>query len=175
MTTTTLLLAAAIVLMAAVWTVRGMRRRRALRSRTQIEDALKHLFEQEYRGRLASFDSLGGALRLSDSRRHAAARRACSTRAWSSPRGQEFELTPDGERVALQIVRAHRLLERYFADEARLPLRDRSTPPPSGASTRSRRTEVDALSASLGHPRSIRTAIRFRRATARSRRRPARR
>ena len=41
-------------------------------------------------------------------------------------RGQDFDLTPDGERLALQVVRAHRLLERYFADEARLPLARRA-------------------------------------------------
>ena len=37
--------------------------------------------------------------------------------------GQSFALTADGKRLALQVVRAHRLLERYFADEARLPLK----------------------------------------------------
>ena len=31
-------------------------------------------------------------------------------------------LTPEGERWAMQTVRAHRLLERYLADEARMPL-----------------------------------------------------
>ena len=65
--------------------------------------------------------------------------------------GQEFQLTPDGERLALQIVRAHRLLERYFADEARLPLRD-----VHAAAERREHSlspaDVDRLSASLGHP-----------------------
>jgi Mn-dependent DtxR family transcriptional regulator len=67
-------------------------------------------------------------------------------------RGQEFELTAEGERVARQVVRAHRLLERYFADEARLPL--------GAVHAEAERREhsltadqVEALSASLGHPR----------------------
>jgi DtxR family Mn-dependent transcriptional regulator len=67
-------------------------------------------------------------------------------------RGQEFKLTAEGERVARQIVRAHRLLERYFADEARLPLRDIHA-----AAERKEHTltaeQIEALDASLGHPR----------------------
>jgi DtxR family Mn-dependent transcriptional regulator len=66
--------------------------------------------------------------------------------------GQEFQLTPDGERLARQVVRAHRVLERYFADEARLPLREIH-----GVAERQEHTltpgQVDALAASLGHPR----------------------
>jgi len=66
-------------------------------------------------------------------------------------RGVEFDLTPEGERLALQIIRAHRLLERYFADEARLPLRKIHA-----AAERKEHSlspaDVDRLSASLGHP-----------------------
>jgi DtxR family Mn-dependent transcriptional regulator len=66
--------------------------------------------------------------------------------------GQEFRLTGDGEKLALQIVRAHRLLERYFADEARLPL-----PAVHAAAERREHSlspaDADRLSASLGHPR----------------------
>jgi DtxR family Mn-dependent transcriptional regulator len=36
--------------------------------------------------------------------------------------GMEVHLTASGERWALHIVRAHRLWERYLADEARMPL-----------------------------------------------------
>jgi DtxR family Mn-dependent transcriptional regulator len=65
--------------------------------------------------------------------------------------GQSFTLTPEGERAALQVVRAHRLLERYFADEARLPLRD-----VHAAAERKEHSlstdDVDRLSAALGHP-----------------------
>src|SRR5262245_4680763 len=101
---------AAVVGAYALWRVRrgpGVERRRR-------EDALKHLFEQEYRDRRGTLSSLGGALSLSDravvglvSRMQAQGLVVAS--------GQEFQLTPDGRRMALQIVRAHRLLERYFA------------------------------------------------------------
>jgi len=105
MTTATLLVAAAIVLLAAVWTVRGMRRRRALRDRTRMEDALKHLFHQQYRGRLASFDSLGGALRLSDSRLMQLLARMQHQNLVVA-RGREFELTPDGDGCVLVFTHA---------------------------------------------------------------------
>lgn len=131
--------------------VRDMRRRRIVRRRTQIEDALKHLFHQQYRGRLGSFTSLGGALRLSDRRLMQLLDRMQQQKLVTA-RGEEFELTAEGERVARQIVRAHRLLERYFADEARLPLRDIHAAAERGEHTLTT-DQVDALSASLGHPR----------------------
>lgn len=120
-------------------------------TRTQIEDALKHLFDQQYRGRHGSFASLGGQLRLSD-RRLMQLLAQMQHQGLVVARGQEFELTAEGERVARQIVRAHRLLERYFADEARLPLKQ-----VHAAAERREHTltsdQIDALSASLGHPR----------------------
>ena len=121
------------------------------RRRTHIEDALKHLFDQQYRGRHGSFASLAGLLRLSD-RRMMQLLAQMQHQGVVVARGQEFELTAEGERVARQIVRAHRLLERYFADEARLPLKQ-----VHAAAERREHTltsdQIDALAASLGHPR----------------------
>ena len=135
----------------ALIAVRGMRKRRAVRSRTQVEDALKHLFDQQYRGRRATYVSLGGALRLNDRRMMQLLARM-QHQGLVVARGQDFELTAEGGRVARQVVRAHRLLERYFADEARLPL-----PQIHRAAERGEHSltaaQVDALSASLGHPR----------------------
>jgi DtxR family Mn-dependent transcriptional regulator len=129
----------------------NFRPRRDRRSRTLTEDALKHLFDQQYRGRHASFASLGGLLRLSD-RRLMQLLAQMQHQGLVVARGQEFELTAEGERVARQVVRAHRLLERYFADEARLPLKQ-----VHAVAERREHTltsdQVDALAASLGHPR----------------------
>jgi DtxR family Mn-dependent transcriptional regulator len=126
-------------------------RREASRRRVRIEDALKHLFDQEYRGRKGSFASLGGALRLDDRRLMQLLARM-QQQGLVIATGQEFHLTAEGERVARQVVRAHRLLERYFADEARIPLRD-----VHAAAERQEhaltREQVDALAASLGYPR----------------------
>jgi DtxR family Mn-dependent transcriptional regulator len=124
---------------------------RPARERRQLEDALKHLFEQEYRGRRGSLSSLGGALRLSD--RHVVALVGrMQAQGLLIPQGQEFRLTSDGERLALRVVRAHRLLERYFADEARLPLRDVHAAAERGEHSLSPEA-ADRLSASLGHPK----------------------
>jgi DtxR family Mn-dependent transcriptional regulator len=123
---------------------------RPARERRQLEDALKHLFEQEYRGRRASIASLSGALRLA-ARAVVALVGRMQAQGLVEPQGQEFRLTADGERMALQVVRAHRLLERYFADEARLPLADIH----AAAERREHSltpAAADRLSASLGHP-----------------------
>jgi DtxR family Mn-dependent transcriptional regulator len=123
---------------------------RTTRERRRIEDALKHLFEQEYRGRHATLSSLSGVLRLPDRPVLALVARMQALDLVKAS-GQEFDLTPAGERLALQIVRAHRLLERYFADEARLPLRH-----VHAAAERREHSlssdQVERLAADLGHP-----------------------
>jgi len=120
------------------------------RTRRALEDALKHLFEQEYRGRRGSLTSLAGALHWRD-RDVVALVGRMQSQGLLATHGQEFQLTTAGERMALQIVRAHRLLERYFADEARLPLRD-----VHAAAERREHSlspaDADRLSAALGHP-----------------------
>lgn len=151
MTTAAVLLVALAIVAAALLLGPRVRRHYALRRRTQAEDALKHLFDREYRGGQASFASLRGTLNLDDGRLMELLGRM-QEQGLVRVSGQDFRLTPDGERVARQIVRAHRLLERYFADEARLPLRD-----VHAAAERKEHAlstdQVDALDASLGHPR----------------------
>jgi DtxR family Mn-dependent transcriptional regulator len=141
-----LLVAAAAAL--AIWAWR--RAGRPARARRALEDALKHLFEQEYRGRRGSLTSLAGALHWRD-RDVVALVGRMQAQGLLATHGQEFELTSEGERMALQIVRAHRLLERYFADEARLPLQDVHAAAERGEHSLSP-ADADRLSASLGHP-----------------------
>ena len=147
---TTFLLAAAGLVLVAWLALRWQRRVRLERQRRRLEDALKHLFDQEYRGRRGSIASLSGALRLSPSGVVPLVGRM-QGQGLLRATGQEFQLTPDGERLALQIVRAHRLVERYLVDEARLPLgrvhalaerREHDLSP----------ADADRLAASLGHP-----------------------
>ncbi len=142
-------IAAALLLVAGVllW---WQQRRGVRHARQRLEDALKHLFEQEYRGRRGTLSSLAGVLRLSDSVVVALVGRM-QAQGLIVADGQGFLLTTDGTRLALQVVRAHRLLERYFADEARLPLRDVH----KAAERQEHRisaADVERLSASLGHP-----------------------
>jgi DtxR family Mn-dependent transcriptional regulator len=145
--TAILWLAVAVLAALALWWRRGHGRHR---DRQRLEDALKHLFEQEYRGRHATVASLAGALGLSPAAVVGLVGRMQAQQLLVA-RGQEFDLTPDGERLALQVVRAHRLLERYFADEARLPLGKVHRAAEQREHSLSS-DEVERLSASLGHP-----------------------
>ncbi len=123
---------------------------RDLRRREQVEDALKHLLDREQQGRHASPESLAGILNLP-----AGDVMRIITRMESQNliehRGMQLHLTSEGERWAMHIVRAHRLWERYLADEARMPLanvhkeanrREHSLSP----------AQLNELDAQLGHP-----------------------
>ncbi len=129
---------------------RWRERRMFARGRQHLEDALKHLFDLEYRGSHGTLASLTGALRLPDRVVLDLVARMQS-QGLLTARDREFDLTPEGERLALQVIRAHRLLERYFADEARLPLKDVHAAAERGEHTLSP-DDADRLSASMGHP-----------------------
>ena len=83
--------------------------------REQIEDSLKHLYDCEYTGTLASIHSLAGALDLSTSRVALLTQRL-EAMGLLSAEGDGLRLTPNGRRDALKIIRVHRLWEAYLAD-----------------------------------------------------------
>ncbi len=123
---------------------------RARHRREDEEHALKHLFNQRDLGQPASFSSLSGALRRRDPSLRATVRRL-ERAGQVEAHGEAFALTDAGDRRARHIVRAHRLWERYLADEARVPLRDVHR----AAETREHHLtpeEVERLDALLGHP-----------------------
>jgi DtxR family Mn-dependent transcriptional regulator len=84
-----------------------------------IEDALKHLYHQEYKSRSATLESLSGALGIS---RERAVKLLTKLEAFGMITSQQngFKLTEEGRSYALRIIRVHRLWERYFADETGL-------------------------------------------------------
>ncbi|MBN2492661.1 MAG: DtxR family transcriptional regulator [Planctomycetes bacterium] len=88
-----------------------------------MEDALKHLHDCEYVGRTATLHSLSGALETSG---HRAADLAAHLEAGglvhTSDRG--LELTSEGRRYALKVIRTHRLWERFLADRTGLSEKD---------------------------------------------------
>ncbi len=115
-----------------------------------VEDALKFLLKQEREGRYASPEALAGTLRLYGNDLLRLMTRMETQGLLLSADGG-LRLTPDGERLALHVVRAHRLLERYLADEARLPLEKVH----SEAERREHGLtpeQLDDLAASLGYP-----------------------
>lgn len=154
-----LALAIAIALTGAAvllfWPVRGLLWRwlRGLRAteRVLIEDALKHLFDFEYKQRVANLQSLSGALAVSGNRAADLLRRLQEQELVGFD-GDGYRLTPEGRKYALRVVRIHRLWERYLAEETGLAPDDWH----SEAEIREHTTspeEADELSASLGHPR----------------------
>lgn len=131
--------------MLARWRMRSARGQREL-----VEDALKFLWKQEQSGRYASPESLAGTLTLNGSDLLRLVTRM-ETQGLITSRDGGLYLTPDGARWALQVVRAHRLLERYLADEARLPLEKVH----SEAEKREHSltsSQLEDLDASLGYP-----------------------
>ncbi len=126
------------------------RQRQWLRSRAAIEDALMHLHQREHRGQLASVESLAGALGVSTRLASMLAQRM-ESQGLLRVTADGLSLTPEGHRLALQVVRAHRLFERYLAYETAVP--------PTEVHELAHRLEhsltpqqVEQLDAYMGHP-----------------------
>ncbi|MFZ1754185.1 MAG: FeoA domain-containing protein [Caldilineaceae bacterium] len=147
---------AAIVLLLAVafWPGRGLFWRHVQKNRRQqrilIEDGLKHIYTFRQREIPVTVESLAGAVELT---------RGQASELIAEMEGSALlhygesglELTPKGEAVALHVVRAHRLWETHLADKTGLAPTDWH----SQADRKEHKltpAEVDALSASLGHP-----------------------
>jgi DtxR family Mn-dependent transcriptional regulator len=114
------------------------------------EDALKHMHACEWRGAQATTMSLAGALRLSPRKTVRLCQRM-EEQGWIESAGRGLRLTAAGERVALQVIRAHRLWERYLVDEARVRLRDVHAIADRREHQRSRE-RLQAMDVALGFP-----------------------
>ncbi len=119
--------------------------------RARTEDALKHLFDCEYQGRLATHQSLVGVLRLGGRRGAELIARMEALGLLVSAEGG-FRLTDEGRGEALRVIRIHRLWERYFADETGLEPR-RWHPEAERREHLTSPAQADDLSVRLGHPR----------------------
>lgn len=127
-----------------------VRSRRRLKGRTILEDALKAIFEENERRGHASLRSLAGAVSLrEDDATRIVTRMESSGLLLIS--GDGLRLTGAGREYALQVIRAHRLWERFLADRtgvaaaswhARAERREHALTP----------DETAALAARLGHP-----------------------
>ncbi len=126
------------------------RRARRLAGRARVEDALKHIHARELRGPLATPESLAGKL-VVKVQRALDLISEMETGGLVQSTGAGVRLSADGRKLARRVIRAHRLLERYLADELRMPLEEIHA-------TADRREhvlteeEVDALEAQLGYP-----------------------
>lgn len=144
-----------IVVAVAVWmpeygVAAIVRRHRAAIARERTENALKHLLRQATDGHSASFRSLKGELGLSDRVLLALTARLEDEGLIHSD-GTHLRLTAEGERLALNVLRAHRLWEVYLAEEIGMPL-DRVHAEAERQEHRLSPQQVDRLSAAMGHP-----------------------
>ncbi|MFB3080851.1 MAG: iron dependent repressor, metal binding and dimerization domain protein [Nitrosomonadaceae bacterium] len=87
--------------------------------RVLIEDALKHLYDQEYKESKCTLQSIAGTLSITGDQ---AAKLMGRLESLGSVKSQDegFQLTAQGRSYALRIIRIHRLWERYLADETGL-------------------------------------------------------
>ena len=118
--------------------------------RNLIEDTLKIIFHVQQEGRQINPDGLGDSIHLSTKRMNRLIEKMLA-QGLLQRRGSALRLTLEGQRIALQVIRAHRLWERYLADEARIPLSDLhqlAHRKEHGMTAE----EIDNLDANLGHP-----------------------
>ncbi|MDH3252574.1 MAG: DtxR family transcriptional regulator, partial [Ignavibacteria bacterium] len=138
-----------------LWPESGLvaRWRRARRNtrRVLIEDALKHLYDCEYKKLSCTVQSLAGALSISSDEASMHLARLASL-GLVRPEGEGSVLTEEGRSYALRIIRIHRLWERYLADETGLQETEWH-PTAEELEHKISTDEADALAAQMGDPR----------------------
>ena len=125
-------------------------RTQKLTAKVMQEDALKHIHQCEIHGDKPSVKSLAGALKTSPNEIVKILDNLESHELLEF-QGTEFHLTPAGREYALRMIRAHRLYERYLADETgyeETDWHDRAEHFEHTLTT----DEANALAARLGNP-----------------------
>ncbi len=151
-----LLIGAAVLALSGIlfWPEKGLfwnlQKRRELTEKVLIEDTLKYIYKCERNNQTASLESLAGALSTNLGR---ASEILSLTQARGLLEMSEncFRLTEAGRWTATQIVRAHRLWERYLADSTGFGESDWHQQA-ERLEHKLSEAELDELSASLGHP-----------------------
>ncbi|MBI5866657.1 MAG: metal-dependent transcriptional regulator [Planctomycetes bacterium] len=154
MNTAFTILAALTVLAVVCWPRQGLlaRRREArdLAARARREDTLKHILKCEAVGRVATLDSIAGALQITTSEA-AELLDELESRDLLTFESGPLRLRPAGREMGLHVVRAHRLWESYLAEQtgvaedewhSRAEKKEHLLTP----------EQTQALSARLGHP-----------------------
>ncbi len=110
-----------------IWPKRGLsawwQRSQLDRKRVLLEDALKHLYDCEYKSKKASVDSLAGNLAISSEQAAELAARLEKLNLTLSDQNH-LQLTDAGRSYALRVIRVHRIWERYLADETSIEAKD---------------------------------------------------
>lgn len=102
------------------WPGKGLvarwKRAAANTKRVLIEDALKHLYDCEYKNTQCSLHSIAGSLAISGDRAAGLLSRLESMGLIRTS-DKILQLTEVGRSYALRVIRVHRIWERYLADE----------------------------------------------------------
>ena len=151
----TLFAATGATLSVLFWPRRGLLVRLArlirMTEQVRIEDALKHLHNQEYLGKPSSLAALAGTLEMSRGRAFKLMARLEELGLARSD-GVGLPLTEAGRSYALRVIRSHRLWERYLADRTSVKATDWH----DAAEQREHTLTPDAvakLDAQMGYPR----------------------
>lgn len=144
------MLAVAAALLPKYGLAARLRGYRSARARERTENALKHLLRQATDGHSASLQSLKGELGLDDRALLSLAERLEDEGLIQSD-GRHLRLTADGERLALHVLRAHRLWEVYLAEELGVPV-DRVHTEAERLEHHLDARQLDRFSAAMGHP-----------------------
>ncbi len=118
--------------------------------RILTEDVLKHIYKCEQEGRRPTLESIAGVLQISPNEANELVSKMTQKHLLELVENV-FRLTSAGQFYALQVIRAHRLWERYLADETGFAETDWH----AQADRQEHRlspSDVEALSARLGHP-----------------------
>jgi DtxR family Mn-dependent transcriptional regulator len=127
-----------------------IQKRRELTTKVLIEDTLKYIFKCERNQQTCSLEALAGALSTSTGK-------ASEILALTQAKGllemseNRFRLTETGRVTATQIVRAHRLWEKYLADTTGYEESDWHQQA-ERLEHKLSQEELDRISASLGNP-----------------------
>lgn len=128
--TGTLLFATAIAFVFAVWLfwprkggLARLQRTRENNERAMIEDALKYLFDCEYRNSACDLNSIAGTLDITLDKAGRLVEQLLKMSLIQMD-DQNVSLTSTGRSYALRVVRVHRIWERYFADETSMKAAD---------------------------------------------------
>ncbi len=93
--------------------------------RVLIEDALKFIFDCEYKNRPCHLSSVAGNMHIStDHVTRVLEHLQKMGLVYAQPDTDQFHLTDAGRSYALQVIRVHRIWERYLADETSVRIAD---------------------------------------------------
>jgi DtxR family Mn-dependent transcriptional regulator len=142
------------VLLLLFWPDSGLvsrwRQMRSVSNRVLLEDALKHIHKSAVKGQQPNLQSVAGELQISVNQ-VAELVEGMEQQGLVALANGDLRLTPAGRDYALHVIRAHRLWERYLADETgydEVEWHERA----NYYEHLLTRDSADALSAQLGNP-----------------------